>query len=631
MSHRSWHLAALAALLTVTACSSGSSGSGDDGSDPRTPPLPTPVTVRQQPENVTLADPRFDPLPGAKAEYGHLGGTVYQIEVPDHWNGRLVLWMHGFGEFGPEAKAGPPDLRAYLIAQGYAWAASSFSGNGWIPGRAVEETAALWDHFAATHGRPRQTYVMGASMGGAAGNIAAERHPERFDGVLALCGSAGARSGLQNPINVFVAGAFVAGVTQADYDAATDVGPLIRDRIRPALADPRRRDRFERIMVDLTGGPRPFDREGIRAEEETDWRRAELSVSAGVVPHHHAPYPFGPGALHLRTNDDLLRAYVAGNEATGHLRVPLLTMHTTGDGQVPIDDARILQQRVDRAGQQARLVQRVIRDPGHCGFTTTEVVDGFEALVAWVEHGTKPTGHDVLHDDLSALRPSFERQPRPGTPEADRVTGARHRVVVHGTATIDGKPLDASFFGAEVVRNGLTTPCQLALSAVTGGAFEMTVLAAPEAAGCGRRGSTIVFWTYVGSPDLTQLHSTHGLPWPGDGTTTSTHVAFSSRTPLGASKPMASFVGEVLDATGHYVPPGTPIEAYVGNARCAIATTHRTGSYSGYTLLVAGPDAVPGCAAGAPLSFRVNGRRAAQTTTNDTSRQGTTLDLTIRQ
>src|SRR5829696_525481 len=643
MSRRPCRGAVLAVLMAAACTGDGSGRSAPSSSASTTAsnhPLPTPVSVRQEPDNVTLADPEFDPLPGARAEVGRLGGTVYQIEVPDHWNGRLVLWMHGFGEFRSEARVGPPDVRAYLIAEVYAWGSSSFSGTGWIPGRAADETAALWDHFTAAHGRPQRTYVIGESMGGAAGNIAAERHGDRFDGAMALCGSAGATSGLQNPVNVFVAGAFVAGVTQVDYDAATDVGALIRDRIRPALRDPRLRDRFQRIMVDLSGGPRPFDREGIRAEEETDWQRAELVVSTGVVPHHDSPYHLGPtsevdedefnrAAIVLRTNDDRLQAYVADNEATGRLRVPLLTMHTTGDGQVPIEEARILQRRVDGAGQRDLLVQRVLRDPGHCGFTNTELVASFEALVGWVEQDTKPEGHDVLNTDFSALRPAFELQPRPGTPEAGTVTGAAGRVVVHGRATVDGVPLEARFFGAEVVQDRLTAHCQLALSGVTGGAFDVTVLAETEVSGCGALGSVIVFWTYVGGTQVAQLHSTSALPWPGNGTTITADVTFSVATPLGASTPVTSFVGEVLDATGHYAPPGTQIEAFVGDRRCGVTAIRRTGDFSGYTLATAGPDAVPGCTAGATLSFRIDGRRAAQTATNDIGQQRSPFDLTV--
>jgi hypothetical protein len=58
------------------------------------------------------------------ADFGRLGGAVYRIEIPRR-NGRLVLFMHGFEEFGPEADVTAPDFRRYLIARGYAWGAPS--------------------------------------------------------------------------------------------------------------------------------------------------------------------------------------------------------------------------------------------------------------------------------------------------------------------------------------------------------------------------------------------------------------------------------------------------------------------------------------------------------------------------
>ena len=56
--------------------------------------LPPPVEVRPEPQGVTLEDPSFEALPAARADFGRLGGSVYQIEVPARWNGRLVLFMH---------------------------------------------------------------------------------------------------------------------------------------------------------------------------------------------------------------------------------------------------------------------------------------------------------------------------------------------------------------------------------------------------------------------------------------------------------------------------------------------------------------------------------------------------------
>src|SRR3954451_21003812 len=95
------------APLVAAACTGGGN---DDESKPAPRPLPRPVRVARQPDGITLGDPTFDALPGARAEFGRLGGAVYEIEVPRRWNGRLFLFMHGYDELGPEAQVIPPDI-----------------------------------------------------------------------------------------------------------------------------------------------------------------------------------------------------------------------------------------------------------------------------------------------------------------------------------------------------------------------------------------------------------------------------------------------------------------------------------------------------------------------------------------
>ena len=67
----------------------------------------------------------------------------------------------------------PSALRAYLIANGFAWAASSYSKNYYDVRVGVEDTNALANEFtkiAAARGRtlaaPTKTYLVGHSMGG---------------------------------------------------------------------------------------------------------------------------------------------------------------------------------------------------------------------------------------------------------------------------------------------------------------------------------------------------------------------------------------------------------------------------------------------------------------------------------
>jgi pimeloyl-ACP methyl ester carboxylesterase len=619
-----------AAVVVVTVAAIG----GPAGAGER--PLPPPVEVRQEPE-VALEDPAFEPLPGARADFGRLGGAVYQTEIPDNWNGRLVLDLHGYGELAAETGVSPPDFRRYLVTHGIAWGASSFSSTSLIPGRAADETAAVWDHFVRTHGRPERTYITGWSMGGAATHIAAERYADRFDGALALCGAAGQTPAVGIGTNFFVAAAYAAGVTQAEFDASSDVRALIRDRIRPALADPQVRERFESIMVDLTGGPRRFAREGIRDEEQTNWRRVELLVAAGLAPNADTTYrlgrrspvtsdEFNSDVIRLRTNDEVLRSFLDGNETTGKIQIPMVTIHSTGDGQVPIEQAQMLRRQVEAAGKGEMLVQRVIGDLGHCGFTTREQEAGLEALMAWVERGVKPKGTDVLVDDLRKLDRTFELVPRPDTPEADDVPGARKRVTLRGSLSLDGAPLDARFLGAVVQRNGLVTPCQYTLSSVRGGRYEITVLADPEARGCGAKDAEVVLWTFAQDE---KLFGSEALPWPGNGRTANFDAGFSASAPNGAALPTAEFGGEVYDRRGRHLPPGTRVEAYVGETRCGVSSVRRTGSFTGYTLAVVGPDSIPACARRAPLTFRIDGRPALETTVNEPD--GDELfDLTLR-
>ena len=628
-------------LVAASACSGDREKAKPDAPTTSSPlrPLPPPVHVRTSPQGVTLGDPAFEALPGARADFGRLGGTVYEVEVPTHWNGRLVLFMHGFEELRPEAHVTAPDIRRYLIDHGFAWGASSFSSTSLIPGRSTDETAALWDYFARKYGRPARTYVIGMSMGGMASNIAAERYANRFDGALALCGSAGQTPAVMADADFFVAGAYVAGVTQSEFDANTDFARLVRDRIRRALRDPSAHARFENIMIDLTGGPRAFDREGFRLEEETNWRRTEWLVGLGLAPNADTVYRLGPlstvssdafnrGAIRLRTNGPLLRSFVAGNETTGNLRMPLLTMHTTGDGQVPIDQAQILQRRVDTAGKRDLLVQRVVRDPGHCGFTNQEWEAGLQALVEWVEYGTRPQGTNVLVRDLRKLDRTFELSPRPGTPGANTIPGADERVVLRGNLTLDGQPFDARFLGAVVRRNGLVTPCQYTIPSVEHGRYEITVLADAESRGCGVPGAEILLWTYASNRIV---YSSGAVGWPARGRSTTFDASFSTAAPNGAVPPLAQFNGELFASDGRRLPAGTRVEAYVGDTRCGVASTRRSGSFSGYILDVVGPESVAGCARGAPLTFRIDGRPAADPGVVNTppGRQGS-LDLTVR-
>jgi hypothetical protein len=182
-------------------------------------------------------------------------------------------------------------------------------------------------------------------------------------------------------------------------------------------------------------------------------------------------------------------------------------------------------------------------------------------------------------------------------------------VTVHGDAArLDGAAADSDFIGAAVLDRGLMTPCQAELTPVRDGRYSFRVLAAAASTGCGAPGSRVVLW--IAAHDR-YVYSSDTVAWPtGADRDVAFDPTFDSSKPDGASPAAAQFNGAVYDAHGELAPVGTEVEAFVGDVRCGVASVRRAGTFQGYVLAVVGPDAIPGCTAGAPIRFLVDGKPA---------------------
>src|SRR5690349_1084445 len=127
------------------------------------------------------SDPSFTALPNAQAYFGKYDGGLYRVEIPARWNGDLVLAAHGYsdpnGPMGKVLRVGfespqvsytfapglDPSLRQHLIDGGFAWAASSYRCNGYVPGIGLQDTMLLRDIFLQKTGgvAPMHTYLIG--------------------------------------------------------------------------------------------------------------------------------------------------------------------------------------------------------------------------------------------------------------------------------------------------------------------------------------------------------------------------------------------------------------------------------------------------------------------------------------
>jgi pimeloyl-ACP methyl ester carboxylesterase len=121
---------------------------------------------------------------------GVIAGAAYKVEVPERWNGTLLLYSHGYrtSPKTPADDVGDPATGAYLLSQGYALAGSDYSRTGWALEQAFNDQIALLNFFDTKFPHPRRTIAWGHSLGGIITAGLVQKFPERFAGALPMCG-----------------------------------------------------------------------------------------------------------------------------------------------------------------------------------------------------------------------------------------------------------------------------------------------------------------------------------------------------------------------------------------------------------------------------------------------------------
>ena len=371
----------------------------------------------------------------ASQYWGVHGGAGYRIEVPQNWNGDLVMWAHGFRGSGLELTVDNHPLRAFLIANGYAWAASSFSRNDYDVAVGVQDTHALTKRFNGIVGKPSRVYLTGASMGGHITAAAIEQYRNEYDGAMPICGVLGDHELFDFFLDYNLVAAALAGVaTTFPPDPivwTTESVPQIIGTLQgvpngwPAVLTPTGQN-LKALTELRSGGERPlFDAAwtipvALLAGKAVPWSSFLFQFGTGdgtvprspgvVVDNTDAVYQFDDDPALSPAEQELNDAVVrVAQEPAGRVEhgmanvpvvngtpsIPVLTLHDLGDLFVPFSMEQVYADRVAAAGRSHLVVQRAIRGIGHCDFTAAELVRGFNDLVNWVENGVRPPGDDV--------------------------------------------------------------------------------------------------------------------------------------------------------------------------------------------------------------------------------------------
>jgi hypothetical protein len=387
--------------------------------------------------------------PGSEVTGTLANGTTWVADLPQSWNGTLILYSHGFGPL-TAADAPDPNTQAALLADGYALAGSSYDPNNseWALDTAVSDqfgTLAAVESTVLPH-RPSHVIAFGTSMGGLISALEAQQGRGKIDGALTTCGIVGGGVNLNeyqidgeyavaqllgDPSTQLVgfgddgtalatAAALTADAAQAQTTAAgqarlalamafLNVTPWNGSDPAPVPAsDPAGQEAAQyNTLFSGAFSILDFIELGRVSIDQADGGQATWDASTNFAQaFQHSPFKHEAEALYkaagLSLRDDLatltdnatikadpaaLRSLYQTSVPTGRLEVPELDLHTIGDNLVPVQNENYYRKLVDQAGSGDLLRQAYTESFGHCNFSSAELVAGVQAVMHRVTTG----------------------------------------------------------------------------------------------------------------------------------------------------------------------------------------------------------------------------------------------------
>jgi len=399
----------------------------------------------------------------------HLTGTLqdgatYVIDVPAVWNGTLLLYSHGYvapGSPNAAVDVGDPITGAYMLAAGYALAGSSYASTGWAVQQAIPDQIATLQVFQSRVGTPTTTIAWGHSLGGMITAGLVQQYPTQFQGALPMCGVLAGGVGLWNEAldGAFIFNSLVAGNSLQVVDITNPTANFgaAEAFLAAAQATPQGQARIAlaAAMGDEPGWFDPLSPEPAQTDYATreanqfQWFanvtfpfmfafRAELEARAAGNPSWNTGVNYAAQLKKSINNDEVQALYAAaGLDLTadlatlkkapriaadsgaenyliqniiynGQLPIPVLTLHTTGDGLVPVEDEQAYKKTAKEAGDPTSLKDLFIHRAGHCEFTPAETIVAFQSLVTRMQTGKwKGLSPTTLNNEAAALGPEF--------------------------------------------------------------------------------------------------------------------------------------------------------------------------------------------------------------------------------
>jgi pimeloyl-ACP methyl ester carboxylesterase len=372
-------------------------------------------------------------------------GATYVMQCPaGKWNGTLLLYSHGYtvpGAANPAEDVSDPITSGWMLGHGFAMAGSSYASTGWAVAQALPDQVNTLSAFVARYGKPQQTIAWGDSLGGLITEGLVQDYPKLFTAALPMCavGSGGVAT-WNTALDAEVA--FQALLAQNPElqlvnitDPTTNLD-IAEQALTVAQGTPAGRARIAlgAALGDTPGWYTPLSRQpastNYSSQEYNQYLwfknvdfpfvfdfRANLEADAGGNPswttgvnftsqlHASANYKevvnlYKGAGLNLSADlstlsraprisaDPTAVAYLAKNISfDGKISMPVLTVHTTGDGLVVPENEAAYARVVRFAGNGGLLRQIFVARAGHCAFTPADTIAALEVLLKRVSTG----------------------------------------------------------------------------------------------------------------------------------------------------------------------------------------------------------------------------------------------------
>ncbi len=342
-------------------------------------------------------------------------GSIYRICMPVGvpYNNKVVIWAHGFQDAGtpisiPEDQLSFDDFSIpdMITSLGYAFLTNSYSKTGLAVVQGYDDILDLLEIFKTQYGEPEKAFVTGASEGGLITALLIESRPDLFAAGLAACGPVGdfpyqikyfgdARATFE----VFFRGLIPGDPFHPSQDLIDNWAEYYENNVKPAVFAPANRGKLDQWV---TVAHLPYDRNDKYASLEISVKDV---LRYGVVNINDAAdtlggFPFENRSTWYRgsNNDFLLNLFVPRRAASpiavanmkdlyntaGDLAVPLVTLHTLYDQQVPYVHEFLYNLKTLSHGS---LLTKHLNIPvnrfGHCNFTAEEALLGFGLMLRY--------------------------------------------------------------------------------------------------------------------------------------------------------------------------------------------------------------------------------------------------------